>query len=32
MIPQVIGAEKVLSAREVASVSGDGGFIMLMGL
>jgi hypothetical protein len=27
----MIGAEKVLPARHVASMSGDGAFIMLMG-
>jgi len=30
-IPQVISAEKVLPARQVVSMSGDGCFTMLMG-
>jgi hypothetical protein len=30
-IPQLIGAEKVLQARHVVSMSGDGGFTILMG-
>jgi hypothetical protein len=30
-IPQVIGAEKVLPARQLLSRSGDGGFTRLMG-
>jgi hypothetical protein len=31
MIGQRIGAKKVLPARHVVSMSGDGGFTMLMG-